>query len=50
MGQVLLAHLPGDELEAYLRQVKLVERTDRTITSVAKLRKALTQVRAHICS
>jgi IclR family pca regulon transcriptional regulator len=46
MGQVLLAHLPDDELETYLRQVQLVERTDRTITTVAKLRKALAQVRA----
>lgn len=45
MGQVLLAHLPRDELEAYLRQVSLVERTDRTITSVAKLREALAQAR-----
>ena len=45
MGQVLLAHLPADELEAYLQQVKLVERTARTVTSVAKLRKALAQVR-----
>lgn len=45
MGQVLLAHLPGDDLEVYLKQVHLVARTDRTTTSVAKLRKALVQVR-----
>ena len=46
MGQVLLAHLPSDALEEYLARVQLVERTDRTITSVAKLRKALAHVRA----
>jgi IclR family pca regulon transcriptional regulator len=45
MGQVLLAHLPGEALEDYLSRVRLVERTDRTITSVPKLRKVLTQVR-----
>ncbi|HEY4069653.1 MAG TPA: IclR family transcriptional regulator C-terminal domain-containing protein [Burkholderiaceae bacterium] len=46
MGQVLLAHLPDDALETYLARVRLVERTERTITSVAKLRKVLAQVRA----
>ena len=45
MGQVLLAHLRADALESYLARVRLVERTDRTITSVPKLRKALAQVR-----
>src|SRR5262245_21035877 len=46
MGQVLLAHLPEPALEAYFSRVQLVERTQRTITSVAKLRKALLQVRS----
>jgi IclR family pca regulon transcriptional regulator len=45
MGQVLLAHLSGDALDDYLGRVRLVERTDRTITSVPKLRKVLAQVR-----
>lgn len=47
MGQVLLAALPDDQLEAYLSTVRLVERTTRTITSVARLRKALVRVRAN---
>lgn len=46
MGQVLLANLPDDALETYLARVRLVERTERTITTVAKLRKVLAQVRA----
>lgn len=45
LGHVLLAHLSTDQLEQYLARVRLVERTDKTITSVPKLRKALTQVR-----
>ena len=45
MGQVLLANLSGEQLESYLARVKLVERTHRTITSVAKLRKVLAGVR-----
>jgi IclR family pca regulon transcriptional regulator len=42
---VLLAHLPDDQLDAYLGRVKLVGRTDNTITSVAKLRQAIAEVR-----
>jgi IclR family pca regulon transcriptional regulator len=45
MGQVLLAHLPADALESYLKRARLVERTNRTITTVPKLRKALAEVR-----
>ncbi len=45
MGQVLLAHLPADALDAYLARVRLIGRTDRTITSATKLRKVLAQVR-----
>jgi IclR family pca regulon transcriptional regulator len=45
MGQVLLAHLPPAQLEDYLSRVRLVERTNRTVTSVPKLRKALATVR-----
>jgi IclR family transcriptional regulator, pca regulon regulatory protein len=44
MGQVLLAHLPDAALEDYLARVRLVGRTDRTITSVPKLRKVLAHV------
>ncbi len=45
MGQVMLAQLPPDALDAYLKRVRLVERTGRTITSVAALRKAVEKVR-----
>jgi IclR family pca regulon transcriptional regulator len=45
MGQVLLAQLPPAALEAYLERVRLVARTDRTVTSVTRLRKALKVVR-----
>ncbi|MEO8057672.1 MAG: IclR family transcriptional regulator C-terminal domain-containing protein [Burkholderiales bacterium] len=45
MGHVLLAHLPAPDLEAYLARVRLVARTDRTTTSVSKLRKLLRSVR-----
>jgi IclR family pca regulon transcriptional regulator len=45
MGQVLLAQLGPAELDAYLDRVRLVARTDRTVTSAAKLRKLLKAVR-----
>jgi IclR family pca regulon transcriptional regulator len=45
MGQVLLASLPPDQFENYAGHVKLVERTERTITSIAKLRKVIEHVR-----
>ena len=45
MGQVLLAHLSEDQLANYLARVQLVERTERTITSIPKLRRVLEQVR-----
>ncbi|CAN5432994.1 IclR family transcriptional regulator C-terminal domain-containing protein [soil metagenome] len=45
MGQVLLAHLPDEALAAYMARVRLVARTDRTITAVPKLRKVLSGVR-----
>lgn len=46
MGQVLLAQLAPAALEDYLARVALVARTDRTVTSVGELRKALDTVRA----
>ena len=45
MGQVLLAQLPPTALEAYLERVRLVARTERTVTSAAKLRRLLKAVR-----
>jgi IclR family pca regulon transcriptional regulator len=45
IGQVLLASLTGVELKAYLERVKFVRYTDRTITSGARLREVLAQVR-----
>lgn len=45
MGQVLLAQLPDAMLDAYLERVPLVARTERSVTSAAKLRKRLQQVR-----
>lgn len=45
MGQVLLAQLGPAELGAYLERVRLVARTDRTVTSTVGLRKMLKAVR-----
>ena len=47
MGRVLLAYLPGDQLEQYLARVVLTSFTARTVTSVDKLRLALRNVRRH---
>lgn len=41
MGRILLASLPAEDLEAYLRQTELKQFTERTITSVEKLRQVL---------
>jgi IclR family pca regulon transcriptional regulator len=45
MGRVLLAHLPPQRLEDYLRRVELRRHTPRTIVSPARLRKVLGEVR-----
>jgi IclR family pca regulon transcriptional regulator len=45
MGRVLLAYLPTDQLEHYLAKAVLTPHTNRTITSVEKLRLALRNVR-----
>ena len=45
MGRVLLAHLPTDQLEAYLNRVDMIAHTPRTIVSVDKLRVMLRSVR-----
>jgi IclR family pca regulon transcriptional regulator len=44
-GRVLLAHLPGDELELHLDKIRFQRLTDRTVTSLPKLRQALQLVR-----
>jgi IclR family pca regulon transcriptional regulator len=44
MGRVLLAALAPRELDAYFAEVELVERTGRTVTSQAELRRILAQV------
>ncbi|BCJ46242.1 IclR family transcriptional regulator [Actinoplanes ianthinogenes] len=45
MGRVLLAALPGEELEAYLSRAELEPLTDRTLTSPDALRDELDRVR-----
>ena len=47
MGRVLLAYLPGEQLEQYLARVVLTPFTARTVTNVDKLRLALRNVRRH---
>lgn len=44
-GKALLAALPGDELERYFDEVKLERFTPSTVTSEAKLRKQLAEIR-----
>lgn len=44
MGRVLLAHLPPQELEEYLRRVELRHYTERTVASVERLRQVLKAV------
>jgi len=46
MGRVLLAGLPDDELEAYLKDIKIERLTARTVASAAALRTELQRVRA----
>jgi IclR family pca regulon transcriptional regulator len=45
IGQVLLAHLPLDELNDYLARVKFYPYTEHTLTSLHKLREVLKTVR-----
>jgi len=46
MGRVLLAGLPDDELEAYLKNIRLDRLTARTVSTAAALRTELQRVRA----
>ena len=45
MGRVLIAHLPDEQVEAYLERVRLERLTARTVGSVAELRDELARVR-----
>jgi len=45
MGRVLLANLPPDELETVLPKIEFTRYTDRTVSSVEKLRQVLVTVR-----
>ena len=45
MGRVLLAHLSDDDLASYLRRVKLVPHTNRTIVSKEQLARTIATVR-----
>lgn len=45
MGRVLLANLPPQELEATLQKIEFTRYTDRTVTSVEKLRHVLNAIR-----
>jgi IclR family pca regulon transcriptional regulator len=45
MGRVLLADLPGDELDAFLAEAELERFTERTITDRARLREVIENVR-----
>jgi len=45
MGRVLLANLPADQLESLLPRIEFTRYTDRTVTSIERLRQALTTVR-----
>jgi len=45
IGRVLLANLPPEEMEALLSRIEFTRFTDRTLTSVEKLRQVLLSVR-----
>jgi IclR family transcriptional regulator, pca regulon regulatory protein len=45
MGRVLLAHLPPEDLDAYMGNIKLIVYTPRTIPTVDKLRRELDGIR-----
>lgn len=45
LGRVLLAHLPAEQLDAYLDKTRLRPMTEKTVVDQARLRELLTQVR-----
>ena len=46
MGRILLAHLPEQELDAYLRRTTMRKLTEQTITDEGKLREVLAEARS----
>jgi IclR family transcriptional regulator, pca regulon regulatory protein len=50
IGRVLLANLPPDELEAILPRIEFTRYTERTLTSIQKLRQMLVSVRRDGCA
>jgi len=50
LGRAILAHRPAEEIESYLKRVKLEPRTPKTITRKADLRAALEDVRRRGCA
>jgi IclR family pca regulon transcriptional regulator len=47
IGQVLLAHLPTDELEEYLAHARFYRYTDYTITTAQRLRETIKAIQAN---
>src|SRR5690606_2980898 len=47
LGRALLAWQPKDKLEAFLKDLDITIHTDKTVTSVAKLRNILNNARKH---
>ncbi|HTR58826.1 MAG TPA: IclR family transcriptional regulator C-terminal domain-containing protein [Casimicrobiaceae bacterium] len=47
IGQVLLAHLPADELEKYLARARFHRYTDHTLTTPEQIRETIEAVRAN---
>ena len=45
MGKAILAYLPEAELEAVLKQICLEKKTEKTITSIAALKRELREIR-----
>lgn len=45
LGRVMLAHMPADELDAYLAKTKLRAMTERTVVAQKRLREILAEVR-----
>src|SRR5690606_20223288 len=45
LGKLMLAHMPAEQLDAYLRDTPLKRFTPRTITKVTELRAELARVR-----
>ncbi len=44
-GKAILAHLPAKEFEEYLSAVRLIKRTEKTITDIQKLRDEIARIK-----